>query len=50
MDIKKHQDQVFTSRSNIHVCDSNGRDFYLLGVNGTVTYTVGNKIEDSHSF
>ena len=33
MDINERHDQTFTSRSNIYVCDNNGRDLYLLGVN-----------------
>ena len=33
MDINERQDQTFTSRSNMYVCDNNRRDLYLLGVN-----------------
>ena len=33
MDINERQDQTFTSKSNMYVCDNNGRDLYLLGVN-----------------
>ena len=32
MDINEHQDQTFTSRSNINVCDNNGHELYLLGI------------------
>ena len=28
--ISERQDQTFTSRSNIKVCDNNGRNLYLL--------------------
>ena len=36
MDINERQDQTFTLRSNIYVCDNNGRDLYLLEVNALV--------------
>ena len=36
MDISEPQDQTFTSRSNIYVCDNHGRDLDLLGVNALV--------------
>ena len=36
MGINEHQDKTFTSRSNIYVCDNNGCDLYLLGVNALV--------------
>ena len=37
MDISEPQDQTFTSRSNIYVCD-NGRAICLLGVNALVLF------------
>ena len=40
MDINERQDQTFTSRSNIYVCENNGRDLYLLGVNVLVILSV----------
>ena len=40
MDIYELQDQTFTSRSNIYVCDNNGRDLCLLGVIGLVVNDV----------
>ena len=36
------QDQTFTSRSNIYVCDNNGRNLYLLGVNALVFFYIFN--------
>ena len=36
MDINERQDQTFTSKSNIYVCDNNGCNLYLLGVNALV--------------
>ena len=33
VDIDECYDQNFSLRSNIYVCDNNGRDLYLLGVN-----------------
>ena len=35
-DINERQAQIFMSRSNIYVCDNNGRDLHLLGVNALV--------------
>ena len=36
-DINECHNQTFLSRSNIYVCDNNGRDLYLLGVNVLVS-------------
>ena len=43
IDINERQDQTFTSRSNIYVCDNNGRELYLLGINALVTITCSDQ-------
>ena len=39
IDINERQDQQFTSRSNIYVCDNNGCNKYLQGVNALLSIT-----------
>ena len=38
IDIDKCQDQTFTTRSNIYVCDNDIGDLFLLGVNALVFF------------
>ena len=45
----ERQDQTFTSRSIIYVCDNNGRNLYLLGVNVLVFMClVHAELQDAH--